>query len=71
MTKLTKRFAAPQFPRLVELKRCWKGDGAAQIVEFAISLPLLVLLVVEFCTRAPMSTKRAVTTPSNGARICS
>jgi Flp pilus assembly protein TadG len=46
MTKLTKRFAAPQFPRLVELKRGWKGESAAQIVEFAISLPLLVLLVV-------------------------
>ena len=46
MTKLTKRFAAPRFPRLVELKRVWKGEGAAQIVEFAISLPLLVLLVV-------------------------
>jgi Flp pilus assembly protein TadG len=46
MTKLTKRFAAPRFPRLVELKRGWKGEDAAQIVEFAISLPLLVLLVV-------------------------
>ena len=32
---------------------------------------LLVLWVVEFCTRAPTSTNRAVTTPSNGARICS
>jgi hypothetical protein len=46
MTKLTKSFTAPQFPRLVELKRGWKGESAAQIVEFAISLPLLVLLVV-------------------------
>ena len=45
-TKITKRFAAPRFPRLVELKQGWKGEGAAQIVEFAISLPLLVLLVV-------------------------
>jgi len=46
MTTLTKRFAAPRSPRLAELKRDWEGDGAAQIVEFAISLPLLVLLVV-------------------------
>jgi Flp pilus assembly protein TadG len=43
MTKLT---TTPQFPRLVELKRGWKGEGAAQIVEFAISLPLLILFVV-------------------------
>jgi Flp pilus assembly protein TadG len=46
MTKITKRFTAPRFPRLVELKQGWKGEGGAQIVEFAISLPLLVLLVV-------------------------
>ena len=46
MTKLAKSFAAPKFPRLVELKRGWKGESAAQIVEFAISLPLLVLFVV-------------------------
>jgi hypothetical protein len=46
MTKSTKSFAAPRSPRLAELKRGWKGEGAAQIVEFAISLPLLVLLVV-------------------------
>jgi TadE-like protein len=46
MTKLAKSFAAPRFPRLEELKRGWRCEDAAQIVEFAISLPLLVLLVV-------------------------
>lgn len=29
-----------------KLKRAWRDEGAAQIVEFAVSLPLLVLFVV-------------------------
>jgi hypothetical protein len=31
---------------LEKLKRAWTGDAASQIVEFALSLPLLVLFVV-------------------------
>jgi hypothetical protein len=32
--------------RLARLKRAWTDEGAAQIVEFAVSLPLLILFVV-------------------------
>ncbi len=45
MTTTTKRVATP--PQLLaRLKRAWAGEGAAQIVEFAVSLPLLILFVV-------------------------
>jgi Flp pilus assembly protein TadG len=32
--------------RRQQLKRCWSDESAAQIVEFAISLPLLILFVI-------------------------
>ena len=37
---------ATKLPRLAQLKRCWSDESAAQIVEFAVSLPLLILFVV-------------------------
>jgi Flp pilus assembly protein TadG len=45
MTTTTKRVATPPL-LLARLKRAWAGEGAAQIVEFAVSLPLLMLFVV-------------------------
>jgi Flp pilus assembly protein TadG len=42
MIRATKR----RFERLAGLRSCWIDDGAAQIVEFAVSLPLLVVFVV-------------------------
>ena len=44
MTTTTKSIVPP--PLLARLKRAWTGEGAAQIVEFAVSLPLLILFVV-------------------------
>ncbi len=32
--------------RQARLRRCWSDEGAAQIVEFAVSLPLLILFVI-------------------------
>jgi TadE-like protein len=45
MTIATKRVAAAQ-PRLARPRPGWSDERASQIVEFAISLPVLVLLVV-------------------------
>src|ERR1039458_8116813 len=42
----TKRVAILRPPLWAELKRGWRDDHAAQIVEFALSLPLLILFVV-------------------------
>jgi Flp pilus assembly protein TadG len=44
-TIATQRLVPPQ-PLLARLKRALTGEGAAQIVEFAVSLPLLMLFVV-------------------------
>jgi TadE-like protein len=44
MTTATKRVPPP--PLLLKLRRAWTGESAAQIVEFAVSLPLLMLFVV-------------------------
>ncbi len=44
MTMATKRVS--QAPPLAKPARHWRDDHASQIVEFAISLPLLVFLVV-------------------------
>jgi hypothetical protein len=44
MTK--KNLAPPRPSRLARLKRVCAHEGAAQIVEFAVSLPLLILFVV-------------------------
>ncbi len=42
----TAKPAIPQRPAFAGLKRNWSDDRASQIVEFALSLPFLVLLVV-------------------------
>jgi TadE-like protein len=44
-TKATKRVANAQ-PPLAKLRRIWNDEHASQIVEFALSVPFLVLLVV-------------------------
>jgi hypothetical protein len=44
MTMATK--SAPQAPATAKAGRLWRDERASQIVEFAISLPLLVFLVV-------------------------
>jgi Flp pilus assembly protein TadG len=44
MTMASKRVS--QAPPLAKPGRLWRDDRASQIVEFAISLPLLVFLVV-------------------------
>jgi Flp pilus assembly protein TadG len=44
MTK--KRVATPRLLRLAALKRGWSDERASQIVEFAVSLPLLILFVI-------------------------
>jgi Flp pilus assembly protein TadG len=46
MAPITKKVATPRLPLSAELKRCWSDERAAQIVEFAVSLPLLILFVV-------------------------
>jgi len=44
MRPTTKEVVPP--PLLTRLKRAWTDESAAQIVEFAVSLPLLMLFVV-------------------------
>jgi len=53
------------------LKRGWKDDGASQIVEVALSLPLLVLLVVGiFDFSTAISLKQKLTNAAReGARV--
>jgi TadE-like protein len=49
MTTTTKKIVSPPLlarPMLARLKRAWCDESAAQIVEFAVSLPLLILFVV-------------------------
>ena len=46
LTMTNKKLAPPRPPLLARLKRAWTGESAAQIVEFAVSLPLLMLFVV-------------------------
>ena len=41
-----KRVVPPRPPMLARLRRGCAGEGAAQIVEFAVSLPVLILFVV-------------------------
>jgi Flp pilus assembly protein TadG len=45
-TKLTKRVATMRPSLLARLQQGWSDESAAQIVEFAVSLPLLILFVV-------------------------
>lgn len=45
-TTTTAERIVPTQPLLARLKRAWSDEGAAQIVEFAVSLPLLMLFVV-------------------------
>jgi hypothetical protein len=46
VTTETKRVAAARTPLLAKPGRVWREERASQIVEFAISLPLLVFFVV-------------------------
>ncbi len=46
LTMTNKKLAPPRPPLLAKRKRAWTGESAAQIVEFAVSLPLLMLFVV-------------------------
>jgi len=43
---MTNKTVAPRPQLLARLRRAWTDEGAAQIVEFAVSLPLLILFVV-------------------------
>jgi Flp pilus assembly protein TadG len=56
---------------LAALRRCWRGDRASQIVEFALSLPLLVLFVVGiFDFSGAISLKQKLTNAAReGARV--
>jgi Flp pilus assembly protein TadG len=56
---------------LTTLKRCWADDCASQIVEFALSLPLLVLFVVGiFDFSGAISLKQKLTNAAReGARV--
>jgi Flp pilus assembly protein TadG len=44
MTTTTRKIGPP--PLLARVTRAWSDESAAQIVEFAVSLPLLILFVV-------------------------
>jgi Flp pilus assembly protein TadG len=62
---------ATKFPRLARLKRCWSDEGAAQIVEFAVSLPVLILFVIGiFDFSNALSLKQKLTNAAReGARV--
>jgi Flp pilus assembly protein TadG len=57
--------------RSCAFRRLWAGDGASQIVEFALSLPLLVLFVVGiFDFSGALSLKQKLTNAAReGARV--
>lgn len=62
------RVAIPRAGRMTWLMRPWKDECAAQIVEFAISMPLLMLFVVGiFDFSNAVSLKQKLT---NAAREC-
>jgi Flp pilus assembly protein TadG len=46
LTMTNKKLAPPRPPRLLRRMRACTDEGASQIVEFAVSLPLLMLFVV-------------------------
>lgn len=53
------------------LRRCWRGEAGSQILEFALSLPLLVLFVVGiFDFSGAISLKQKLTNAAReGARV--
>jgi Flp pilus assembly protein TadG len=61
----------PRFRLLATLGRGWTDEGASQIVEFALSLPLLVLFVVGiFDFSGAISLKQKLTNAAReGARV--
>jgi Flp pilus assembly protein TadG len=63
--------AKPRAGLLKLLKRAWTGDNASQIVEFALSLPVLVLFVVGiFDFSSAISLKQRLTNAAReGARV--
>jgi len=66
-----RRAANPRIGVLAGLRRCWTEGGASQIVEFALSLPLLVLFVVGiFDFSGAISLKQKLTNAAReGARV--
>jgi Flp pilus assembly protein TadG len=63
--------ANPRFRLLAAFKRVWTDDCASQIVEFALSLPLLVVFVVGiFDFSGAVSLKQKLTNAAReGARV--
>jgi Flp pilus assembly protein TadG len=61
----------PRFRRLAALGRGWTDEGASQIVEFAVAMPLLVVFVVGiFDFSTAISFKQKLTNAAReGARV--
>ena len=71
MTLTVTMTTATKLSRLARLKRCFSDDRASQIVEFAVSLPVLILFVVGiFDFSNALSLKQKLTNAAReGARV--